>query len=91
MVSYNLLSSAFEEEEEGALTGVIEIGDYVKTLNRTRAIYGKVTDVHKPWAIIMGITQPGKPLERKRVNLEDLELTYKAGTLPPERKADYGE
>lgn len=70
------------------LTGEIKVGDAVKTLNRTRAIYGRVglVDRRKKVAVVEGRTQPGAVKRTFTSSLEDLELISDAELCPEDRR-----
>ena len=65
------------DTQEG-VDGDVEAGDYVKTLHRRQALYANVLSVdRKRRATIEGRTQAGRPLQRDRTSVENLELLSK--------------
>jgi hypothetical protein len=76
------------------MDGKIVTGSAVKTLNRSKAVYGRVKGFKckrgRPRysiAIIRGRTQPGAPTQTLEVSVEDLDLIPE-GELAPEDRLD---
>ena len=80
---------AYSEPEPEAVDGDVEPGDYAKTLNRTRAIYGEVMKVTRRGMVILrGRTQPGAYLETVSAHKESVQLLGKGnGAQMVERDA----
>lgn len=78
-------------EALAAMSGKIEVGDYVKTLHLTKAVYGKVTGTRRKGKVLIlrGRTQPGAPLVTRETSPENLELHFRAGTLPEDLRGHY--
>jgi hypothetical protein len=74
-----------------ALVGEIGVGDYVKTLHLAKAVYGKVTGTRRKGRVlvVLGRTQPGAPLVTREASPENLDLHFKAGTLPEDLRGHY--
>lgn len=72
--------------------GEIKPGDAVKTLNRTRAIYGRVLDETPKksrrlgYWIVEGRTQPGAKAERFTVHKENLDRIPEEELAPEDRQ-----
>jgi hypothetical protein len=79
----------------GELVGRIQEGDAVKTLNRKKAVYGRVVGFRKrrtfsrySIAIVKGRTQPGADEQTLEVHVEDLDLIREGELAPEDRRAN---
>lgn len=84
------LSINLEPLEGEVMDGEIVEGSAVKTLHFKQAVYGRVMSLTGGMALVWGRTQPGKPTEKFKASVENLDLIPEEELAPEDRTGQPG-